>query len=90
MQKGAVWLLSQSNSDRSGYLIILCVQVAALLSGKFQSVIERFYIIDCRYPYEYLGGHILVRLHREHWERRGCGFAFTEKSVGKGSCELQR
>ncbi|XP_031221189.1 M-phase inducer phosphatase 3 isoform X2 [Mastomys coucha] len=33
--------------------------VAALLSGKFQSVIERFYIIDCRYPYEYLGGHIL-------------------------------
>uniref|UniRef100_A0A7N5K8M2 M-phase inducer phosphatase n=1 Tax=Ailuropoda melanoleuca TaxID=9646 RepID=A0A7N5K8M2_AILME len=32
--------------------------VAALLSGKFQSLIEKFYIIDCRYPYEYLGGHI--------------------------------
>ncbi|XP_023473394.1 M-phase inducer phosphatase 3 isoform X15 [Equus przewalskii] len=32
--------------------------VAALLSGKFQGLIEKFYIIDCRYPYEYLGGHI--------------------------------
>uniref|UniRef100_A0A2R9CBN4 M-phase inducer phosphatase n=1 Tax=Pan paniscus TaxID=9597 RepID=A0A2R9CBN4_PANPA len=32
--------------------------VAALLSGKFQGLIEKFYVIDCRYPYEYLGGHI--------------------------------
>ncbi|KAM4875599.1 M-phase inducer phosphatase 3 [Thomomys bottae] len=32
--------------------------VAALLSGKFQGMIEKFFIIDCRYPYEYLGGHI--------------------------------
>uniref|UniRef100_A0A8C2NZG1 M-phase inducer phosphatase n=1 Tax=Capra hircus TaxID=9925 RepID=A0A8C2NZG1_CAPHI len=32
--------------------------VAALLSGEFQGLIEKFYIIDCRYPYEYLGGHI--------------------------------
>ncbi|KAM7142610.1 M-phase inducer phosphatase 3 isoform 8-T11 [Molossus nigricans] len=32
--------------------------VAALLSGKYQGLIEKFYIIDCRYPYEYLGGHI--------------------------------
>ncbi|XP_057346901.1 M-phase inducer phosphatase 3 isoform X3 [Manis pentadactyla] len=32
--------------------------VAALLAGKFQDLIEKFYIIDCRYPYEYLGGHI--------------------------------
>ncbi|XP_039073852.1 M-phase inducer phosphatase 3 isoform X1 [Hyaena hyaena] len=36
----------------------LLEMVAALLSGKFQSLIEKFYIIDCRYPYEYLGGHI--------------------------------
>ncbi|XP_053769075.1 M-phase inducer phosphatase 3 isoform X3 [Desmodus rotundus] len=32
--------------------------VAALLLGKFQDLIEKFYVIDCRYPYEYLGGHI--------------------------------
>ncbi|KAI5774393.1 CDC25C [Gulo gulo luscus] len=37
--------------------------VAALLSGKFQSLIEKFYIIDCRYPYEYLGGHIREALN---------------------------
>lgn len=39
------------------------MQVAALLAGKFQDLIEKFFIIDCRYPYEYLGGHIQVRLH---------------------------
>ncbi|XP_021509039.2 M-phase inducer phosphatase 3 isoform X1 [Meriones unguiculatus] len=37
--------------------------LAALLSGKFQSLIERFYIVDCRYPYEYLGGHVLGALN---------------------------
>ncbi|XP_039692124.1 M-phase inducer phosphatase 3 isoform X8 [Pteropus medius] len=36
--------------------------VAALLLGKFQGLIEKFYIIDCRYPYEYLGGHIQKRI----------------------------
>ncbi|XP_042636641.1 M-phase inducer phosphatase 3 [Orycteropus afer afer] len=41
--------------------------VAALLWGKFQSLIEKFYIIDCRYPYEYLGGHIqgALNLHSQ-------------------------
>lgn len=42
------------------------LQVAALLFGQFQSLIEMFYIIDCRYPYEYLGGHIKVR----EWDMR--------------------
>ncbi|KAM6148476.1 LOW QUALITY PROTEIN: M-phase inducer phosphatase 3 [Erethizon dorsatum] len=35
--------------------------VAALLSGGFQDLIAKSYIIDCRYPFEYLGGHIQVR-----------------------------
>uniref|UniRef100_A0A452J2S4 M-phase inducer phosphatase n=1 Tax=Gopherus agassizii TaxID=38772 RepID=A0A452J2S4_9SAUR len=41
--------------------------VAALLFGQFQSLIETFYIIDCRYPYEYLGGHIkgALNFHRQ-------------------------
>uniref|UniRef100_A0A8C3XWJ6 M-phase inducer phosphatase n=1 Tax=Chelydra serpentina TaxID=8475 RepID=A0A8C3XWJ6_CHESE len=41
--------------------------VAALLFGQFQSLIEIFYIIDCRYPYEYLGGHIkgALNFHRQ-------------------------
>ncbi|XP_043376789.1 M-phase inducer phosphatase 3 isoform X4 [Chelonia mydas] len=42
-------------------------KVAALLFGEFQSLIETFYIIDCRYPYEYLGGHIkgALNFHRQ-------------------------
>ncbi|XP_040262904.1 M-phase inducer phosphatase 3 isoform X1 [Bufo bufo] len=40
--------------------------VAALINGKLNSLVEKFYIIDCRYPYEYEGGHIkgALNLHR--------------------------
>ncbi|CAN9502614.1 unnamed protein product [Ophioblennius macclurei] len=42
------------------------VMVAAL-SGHFDKVVERVVVIDCRYPYEYEGGHIpgAVNLHQE-------------------------
>ncbi|XP_036607919.1 M-phase inducer phosphatase 3 [Trichosurus vulpecula] len=41
--------------------------VAALLRGQLQDLIEKFYIIDCRYPYEYQGGHIqgALNLHSQ-------------------------
>ncbi|XP_075683972.1 M-phase inducer phosphatase 1 [Rhinoderma darwinii] len=32
--------------------------VTIILNGQFDAVIERCVIIDCRYPYEYEGGHI--------------------------------
>ncbi|XP_041065253.1 cell division cycle 25 homolog d [Carcharodon carcharias] len=32
--------------------------VAALLGGEFEHVIDEYVIVDCRYPYEYNGGHI--------------------------------
>ncbi|NXA75021.1 MPIP2 phosphatase, partial [Thryothorus ludovicianus] len=32
--------------------------VAALLTGNFSSFIESSIVVDCRYPYEYEGGHI--------------------------------
>lgn len=35
--------------------------MVALLTGKFNNIVERFVIVDCRYPYEYEGGHIKVR-----------------------------
>ncbi|XP_051699387.1 M-phase inducer phosphatase 3 isoform X9 [Oryctolagus cuniculus] len=44
--------------SNQGHLIGDFSKVADLLLGKFQGLIEKFYIIDCRYPYEYLGGHI--------------------------------
>lgn len=35
-------------------------QMASVLNGKFANLIKEFVIIDCRYPYEYEGGHIKV------------------------------
>ncbi|KAM7126435.1 M-phase inducer phosphatase 2 isoform 3-T3 [Molossus nigricans] len=32
--------------------------MVALMMGKFSNIVERFVILDCRYPYEYEGGHI--------------------------------
>lgn len=36
-----------------------------LISGNFENTVESFTIIDCRYPYEYQGGHILnsINIH---------------------------
>uniref|UniRef100_A0A8C3VNT9 M-phase inducer phosphatase n=1 Tax=Catagonus wagneri TaxID=51154 RepID=A0A8C3VNT9_9CETA len=53
--------------------------VAALLLGKFQGLIEKFYIIDCRYPYEYLGGHIQGALNLYSQEEL-CNF-FLKKPI---------
>ncbi|XP_060754293.1 cell division cycle 25 homolog d [Neoarius graeffei] len=41
--------------------------VASLIRGQFSTVVEDFLIIDCRYPYEYQGGHIkgAVNLYTE-------------------------
>ncbi|XP_007896237.1 M-phase inducer phosphatase 2 [Callorhinchus milii] len=41
--------------------------MAQLVTGKFSGFIERFMLIDCRYPYEYDGGHIkdALNLHME-------------------------
>lgn len=39
----------------------LPLQMAAVLTGQFSSLIESCVIVDCRYPYEYEGGHIKVR-----------------------------
>ncbi|XP_075712858.1 M-phase inducer phosphatase 3 isoform X2 [Rhinoderma darwinii] len=41
--------------------------MAALINRELNSLVEKFYIIDCRYPYEYEGGHIqgALNLHRQ-------------------------
>jgi len=33
-----------------------------ILTGKYDDVINSYRIIDCRYPYEFDGGHIKVKI----------------------------
>ncbi|XP_028843070.1 LOW QUALITY PROTEIN: M-phase inducer phosphatase 2 [Denticeps clupeoides] len=41
--------------------------MVAALKGRFDHLVERLLVIDCRYPYEYDGGHIkgALNLHQE-------------------------
>ncbi|XP_039630032.1 M-phase inducer phosphatase 1-A-like [Polypterus senegalus] len=41
--------------------------MVSLLCGEFNGLIEKYFIVDCRYPYEYDGGHIkgALNLHKE-------------------------
>ncbi|TSW48767.1 M-phase inducer phosphatase 1 [Bagarius yarrelli] len=62
--------------------------MCAAMNGKFSDVVERLYIIDCRYPYEYDGGHIkgALNLHQEdqveeHFFKRPILSESSEKRV---------
>ncbi|KAL7283074.1 hypothetical protein ACG7TL_002498 [Trametes sanguinea] len=41
-----------------GLMRINCQTLNDLLDGKYNSRLEKFHVIDCRFDYEYLGGHI--------------------------------
>ncbi|KAL2087021.1 hypothetical protein ACEWY4_018080 [Coilia grayii] len=60
--------------------------VAALLNGDFMSTVEDFLIIDCRYPYEYSGGHIkgAVNLHTEAQLQQAFHHGLTQTSPSAG------
>ncbi|XP_051983238.1 cell division cycle 25 homolog d isoform X2 [Xyrauchen texanus] len=56
--------------EKVGHQELHCVSahtVASLIRGQFGPAVEDFLIIDCRYPYEYKGGHIkgAVNLYTE-------------------------
>ena len=46
----------------NSYLLMSCIspQLAKVIEGHYNDIVERFTIIDCRYPYEFEGGHIKV------------------------------
>lgn len=57
--------MSQFDKD-----VLLLFQVKQLLQGDFSEVISNYQIIDCRYPYEFEGGHI-----------RGATNIYTEEGI---------
>lgn len=38
-------------------------QVSDLIAGKYNDKVKRYHIIDCRFEYEYEGGHIDGAIH---------------------------
>ncbi|XP_052748351.1 M-phase inducer phosphatase-like isoform X2 [Galleria mellonella] len=51
--------LPLTSGDHSDLKSISCDTLAALLRGDFDDCISEYQVIDCRYPYEFEGGHIL-------------------------------
>eukprot|EP00457_Paulinella_chromatophora_P000788 gb/GEZN01000788.1/.p1 GENE.gb/GEZN01000788.1/~~gb/GEZN01000788.1/.p1 ORF type:complete len:1042 (+),score=139.30 gb/GEZN01000788.1/:175-3300(+) len=43
--------------------------IAAVLRGEYSEQLQRVYILDCRYEYEYAGGHIIGAIHMDSRER---------------------
>jgi len=41
-------------------LYVAQCQLNEILASKYSHIITRFFIVDCRYPYEFDGGHIPV------------------------------
>ncbi|KAM4033369.1 uncharacterized protein ACNLHF_020330 isoform 2-T2 [Anomaloglossus baeobatrachus] len=46
---------------------ITCNTLAHLMGGGYKDEIQMYYLLDCRYPYEYTGGHIkgALNIYRE-------------------------
>ncbi|KAM6470781.1 M-phase inducer phosphatase 3 isoform 3-T5 [Liasis olivaceus] len=63
----SVYSLPTVTGRHSDLRYITTDTMVALLHNQFQSLIEKFYIVDCRYPYEYHGGHIkgALNIHRQ-------------------------
>jgi len=47
-------------SRLEGVNIVSCETIATLLKGGFPNLFDKIIIADCRFPYEYAGGHIAV------------------------------
>ncbi|XP_029444022.1 M-phase inducer phosphatase 1 [Rhinatrema bivittatum] len=62
-----VYLLQTVEGKHQDLKYITPEMMSVVLSGRFQHVIEHCVVIDCRYPYEYEGGHIkgATNLHME-------------------------
>ncbi|CAG4974699.1 unnamed protein product [Colias eurytheme] len=51
--------LPLTSGDHVDLKSISCDTLAALIRGEYHDTVHDYQVIDCRYPYEYEGGHIL-------------------------------
>lgn len=52
-----------TNSKHQDLKSISCHVLAQVLNGHYKNVIESVVIVDCRYPYEFEGGHIQTAMN---------------------------
>ncbi|XP_017210413.1 cell division cycle 25 homolog d isoform X1 [Danio rerio] len=76
-------LLPVESAGHQEHHCISAQTVASLIRGQFGSAVEDFLIVDCRYPYEYQGGHIkgAVNLYTEHQVQQVLHQASAQVSV---------
>ncbi|XP_028968971.1 cdc25-like protein phosphatase twine [Galendromus occidentalis] len=73
IDKGAVEILPTIGAHKRCALPTISVQTLCdILNGKFDQVVNSFEIIDCRWPYEFDGGHI-----------RGAKNLYTQEQIFK-------
>jgi hypothetical protein len=56
-------------------------QVAEIVRGDHDDVIGNVTIVDCRYPYEYEGGHIRVRILQQIYVFKNPKIIYQQLSI---------
>ena len=64
---------------------LLYFKLSALLSGEYNHVVEKYTIIDCRYPYEFKGGQIEGA--KNIYTHEGIHSEFMKNDQHKKPCE---
>lgn len=81
-------ILPLVRGKRPNHATISGETLVRLLKGEFNRFLQSWFIVDCRYPYEYEGGHIKEALNI--WTKEMCREKFfsASKPFGpKSSCE---
>ncbi|XP_076439630.1 uncharacterized protein LOC143279469 [Babylonia areolata] len=67
----APYVLPCFRGKKEELMFISCHTLADVVQGRYEHVLDHYEIIDCRYPYEYAGGHIIGALNMFRAENIG-------------------